>query len=332
VLVKLASMRPYPVDITYPAGTNVSPSVLSQLVAPGPGRAILSGLDHINATLPLNPGNSTRMTVRLDGPALGAGLLGVAETLASKLSGKPLAVFDAFEDTKCMSDALHSMDSIIDPSLQDAEDVGSAILECAGQALEDSKNAVAIIGAAVVFAASLVGDVIFAAWASIDKLMRDSDHVLTVQRPALATHMVYMSQAGNLASVPRQYEPQCAAAEDCVMPTAGCDAGVICGSATMSYALLHMTWSTWSDTEAVGTGTAEVSALGRSYSLPVRITFSQPVKDCSYYYWTEVSFNYPSGIPATVLNNIGGGVDGPYMFNGVINDAAQNPADCWPGK
>jgi hypothetical protein len=332
VLVKLASMRPYPMDVTYPAGTSVSPSVLSRIIAPGSGRAILAGLDYIDAVLPLNQGNSTQVTVRLDGPALAAGLLGVAETLASKLGGKPKAILDVFENTKCFAHAVLGLDSVTEPTLRDAQDAGSTILECAGQALENSKNVAAIIGTAVIFAASLAGDAIFAAWGTIDKLMRNSDHVLTIQWPALATHKVYLSQQGNLASAPRQFEPPCNATEDCLMPTAGCDSGVICSGTMMSYALLHMTWSTWSDTQAVGAGTAVVSALGRSYSLPVQVTLSQPVKDCSYYYWTNVSFTYPSGVPATVINHIGGGEYGPYVFNSIVDDAAQNPANCWAGK
>jgi hypothetical protein len=184
VLVKLASMRPYPMDVTYPAGTSVSPSVLSRIIVPGSGRAILSGLDHIDAVLPLNPGSSTRVTVRLDGSALAAGLLGVAETLASNLGGKPKAILDAFENTKCFAHAVLVLDSVTEPSLRDAQDAGSTILECAGQALENSKKVGAIIGTAVIFAASLAGDAIFAAWGTIDKLMHDSDHVLTIQWPA----------------------------------------------------------------------------------------------------------------------------------------------------
>jgi hypothetical protein len=186
-LVKLASMRPYPVDVTYPAGTSVSPGVLSRIIAPGPGRAILTGLDHLDAVLPLSPGNSTQITVRLDGAALAAGLVGVAETLASKLGGKPKAILDAFENAKCFTHAIGVLDSVTDPTLAEAQDAGSTILECAGQALGDSKAVAAMVGTAVIFAASLVGDAIFAAWGIIDKLMRNSDHVLTVQRSAPAT-------------------------------------------------------------------------------------------------------------------------------------------------
>lgn len=186
-LVKLASMRPYPVDVTYPAGTSVSPSVLSRIIVPGPGRAILTGLDHLDAVLPLSPGNNTQITVRLDGAALAAGLVGVAETLASKLGGKPKAILDAFESAKCFAHAIGVLDSSTDPTLADAQDAGSTILECAGQALGNSKNVAAMVGTAVIFAASLAGDAIFAAWGIIDKLMRNSDHVLTVQRSAPAT-------------------------------------------------------------------------------------------------------------------------------------------------
>jgi len=187
VLVKLASMRPYPVDVTYPAGTSVSPGVLSRIIAPGSGRVILAGLDHIDAVLPLKPGNSTEVTVRLDGPAMAAGLVSVAETLASQLGGKPKAILDAFENTKCFADAMGVLDSVTDPTRRDSQDIGSTILECAGQALEDSKNVAAIVGAAVIFAASLAGDAIFTAWGTIDKLNHTSDHVLTVNRASAAS-------------------------------------------------------------------------------------------------------------------------------------------------
>lgn len=184
VLVKLASMRPYPVDVTYPAGTRVSPSVLSRFIIQNPDQAILSGLDHLDATVPLNPGRSTRITVSLDKPAFLAGILGMAETFASLLGGKAKAVDDALEGAKCMADAMRKLNSVADLTLPDAQEAGATIMECAGQALGDSKDVAAIIATAVIAGASVVGQVIFAAWETIDKLIGDSDHVLTVQRPS----------------------------------------------------------------------------------------------------------------------------------------------------
>jgi hypothetical protein len=183
VLVKLASMRPYPVDVTYPAGTSVSPSVLSRLITQNPDQAILFGLDHLDATVPLNPGQSTRITVRLDKPAFLAGILGMAETFASLLGGKAKAVDDVLESAKCMADDMRSLNSAASLTLPDAQEAGSTIMECAGQALGDSKDVAAVIATAVIAGASIVGQVIFAAWATVDKLIGDSDHVLTVQRP-----------------------------------------------------------------------------------------------------------------------------------------------------
>jgi hypothetical protein len=182
VLVKLASMRPYPVDVTYPAGTSVSPSVLSHLINQNPDQAILSGLDHLDATVPLNSGASTRITVRLDKPAFLAGILIMAETFASLLGGKAKAVDDALESAKCMADTMRSLNTAADLTSPDAQDAGSTIMECAAQALGSSKDVAAIIATAVIAGASIVGQVIFAAWATIDKLIGDSDHVLTVQR------------------------------------------------------------------------------------------------------------------------------------------------------
>jgi hypothetical protein len=71
--------------------------------------------------------------------------------------------------------------------------------------------------------------------------------------------------------------------------------------------LYRMNWTTWSATEAVGTGTYQVDACNPScaagpvYPVAAVVTFSQPVKVCSAsgtrWFWSRASFRYPDGLP-----------------------------------
>jgi hypothetical protein len=188
VLLKLANMRPYPVDVTYPPGTAVSPSVVSRAVVAGPNRAILLGLDHLDGTVPLSAGQTGRVTVSLDGAAAFAGLLlavqNLADDLAEKLGvdGKRKAILSAIEDTKCFGEAELSLDSVPYPSLDGFEHAGSVITDCVGRALEHSSGALQDVGKGILTLTAVVGDVLFGTWAVIDKLMHTPDHVLTLQR------------------------------------------------------------------------------------------------------------------------------------------------------
>jgi hypothetical protein len=85
----------------------------------------------------------------------------------------------------------------------------------------------------------------------------------------------------------------------------GCAAGCpLSGDGTI--VLWDMTWSRWDDAEAVGTGTEKIEscnpdcASGGQYSVQVKVTLTQPVKDCGdgTYFWTHAAFTWPAGLPA----------------------------------
>ena len=72
--------------------------------------------------------------------------------------------------------------------------------------------------------------------------------------------------------------------------------------------LRDMTWSRWDDAEAVGTGTEKIEscnpdcASGGQYSVQVKVTLTQPVKDCGdgIYFWTDAAFTWPACLPAAL--------------------------------
>ena len=95
--------------------------------------------------------------------------------------------------------------------------------------------------------------------------------------------------------------------------------------------LFHMTWTTWSGNEAVGTGTYKLDdcnpncAGGHVYSLATVVTLSQPVKVCSSsgtrWVWTHAFFVFPQGLPQA----LGGpnAPQNPWTFSGLITAAQQ---------
>jgi hypothetical protein len=92
-----------------------------------------------------------------------------------------------------------------------------------------------------------------------------------------------------------------------------------------------MTWSVWSVTEAVGTGTIKLDdcnpncAGGTVYPVATVITLSQPVKVCSSsgtrWFWSRASFKYPNGLPKALQSD--GGPQNPWNFAGVAGAANQ---------
>ena len=117
VLVKLASMRPYPVDVTYPAGTSVSPSVL------GRGDRARLGQSDIAWARPSQRGPPTPRRKqypdhRPAGRCCRGGRAGRGGDARLQLGGKPKAILDAFENTKCFAHAVWVLDSVTDPTLR----------------------------------------------------------------------------------------------------------------------------------------------------------------------------------------------------------------------
>ncbi len=98
--------------------------------------------------------------------------------------------------------------------------------------------------------------------------------------------------------------------------------------------LAKMTWSTWSATEAVGTGTYKVDgcnpdcAAGPIYPVATVVTLSNPVKVCSAsgarWVWTRASFRYPDGLPKALQGS--NSPKNPWVFSTVVAAAQQSCA------
>jgi len=86
--------------------------------------------------------------------------------------------------------------------------------------------------------------------------------------------------------------------------------------------LYHMKWSTWSATQAIGTGTYKLNdcnpgcAVGTIYPIPAVVTLSRPVQVCSAlgtrWVWTKVSFRFPDGLPKVLQGQ--NGPQNPWTF------------------
>ena len=106
---------------------------------------------------------------------------------------------------------------------------------------------------------------------------------------------VYLAEGGDVGGT-AVHEPSCAA---------GCP---LSGDGTAQ--LSAMTWSTWTGTEAVGSGTEKIDgctpncATGKLYAVKVTVTFTKPVHVCaagvSRWYWTQASFTWPNSLPAAL--------------------------------
>lgn len=93
--------------------------------------------------------------------------------------------------------------------------------------------------------------------------------------------------------------------------------------------LYKMSWTTWSATEAVGTGTYKIDACnpncasGPVYPVATTVTLSQPVKACSSsgvrWYWSRASFQYPQGLPKALQGQ--NAPQNPWTFSSVVSAA-----------
>jgi hypothetical protein len=98
--------------------------------------------------------------------------------------------------------------------------------------------------------------------------------------------------------------------------------------------LFQMKWTTWSGSEAVGTGTYKLDdcnpncAAGHVYSLPTVVTLSQPVKVCSSsgtrWVWTHAFFVFPQGLPQGLEGQ--NAPQNPWTFSGLVTAAQQTCA------
>jgi hypothetical protein len=95
--------------------------------------------------------------------------------------------------------------------------------------------------------------------------------------------------------------------------------------------LASMKWSTWSGTEAVGTGTYKLNdcnpncAGGHVYPVAATVTLSQPVKVCSSsgtrWVWSHASFTFPDGLPKALQGQ--DAPQNPWTFSALITAAQQ---------
>jgi len=98
--------------------------------------------------------------------------------------------------------------------------------------------------------------------------------------------------------------------------------------------LSTMTWTTWSGTQAVGTGRYKLDdcnpdcAGGHVYSVAIVVTLSQPVKVCSSsgprWVWTHASFTFPDGLPKALQGP--NAPQNPWTFSPLITAAQQTCA------
>jgi hypothetical protein len=95
--------------------------------------------------------------------------------------------------------------------------------------------------------------------------------------------------------------------------------------------LSRMRWTTWSGTEAVGTGTYKLDdcnpncAAGHVYPVATVVTLSQPVKVCSpsatRWVWSHASFTFPAGLPEALQGQ--NAPQNPWTFTALIAAAQQ---------
>jgi len=95
--------------------------------------------------------------------------------------------------------------------------------------------------------------------------------------------------------------------------------------------LFHMTWHTWSGSQAVGTGTYKLDdcnpncAAGHVYSVATAVTLSQPVKVCASpgtrWVWSRASFAFPHGLPKALQGP--NAPQNPWTFSPLITAAQQ---------
>ena len=98
--------------------------------------------------------------------------------------------------------------------------------------------------------------------------------------------------------------------------------------------LSQMKWTTWSGSEAVGTGTYKLDdcnpncAAGQVYSLATVVTLTQPVKVCSAsgtrWVWTHAFFIFLQGLPQPLTGQ--NAPQNPWTFSSLVTAAQQSCA------
>jgi hypothetical protein len=111
----------------------------------------------------------------------------------------------------------------------------------------------------------------------------------------------------------------------------GCAAGCpLSGDGTA--VLYAMTWTRWSASAAIGTGTYKLDdcnpdcAQGTMYPVAAVVTLSQPVKACApagaRWFWSRASFKFPHGLPKALQGP--DGPENPWTFSSLATAAGQS--------
>lgn len=131
--------------------------------------------------------------------------------------------------------------------------------------------------------------------------------------------VVYLAEGGSVTGT-WLHAPACGS---------GC---VLSGDSTVS--LWHMTWSTWSSTTAVGTGTEKLDdctpncAQGTLHPVPVTVTLSKPVLVCvagkghGTWFWTRTSFAWLALLPKAFAG--ANAPLNPFDYVGLAGQAARS--------
>jgi hypothetical protein len=140
---------------------------------------------------------------------------------------------------------------------------------------------------------------------------------LTSAAPPAPARVVYLAEGGSVGGATVR-APAC---------EAGCQ---LSGDGTTG--LWDMTWATWNSTAASGTGTEKLDdctpdcAAGTLHAVPVRVALSRPVLVCvagaGEWFWTRVSFTWPSGLPAAFSG--GNAPLNPFDYPGITARAAKS--------
>jgi hypothetical protein len=303
-LAKIVNQRPYPVDLLYEPGAQVSgPATdiftqlgedLNNLSSRWHDRVLVTAGAEADGTVPLQAGQKavfgTEMDPRPTSPrfSLGTGIHMLAKMTGGLAGNVVTDEVDAIDNATCLRDAANTAVSAT-MSLSTAESLGSVALECVATIAKGISD---VVFTAASLAASLATELIAGIWGIIDTAIGNADHLITLEASGPA--IVYLPCCG----IPGlDQEPQAAnQAEDYRPRTVPFDA-------TGSHVLQNATWQIWNSTEAVAVGTAAINSCepacagGHYITAPVTITLSVPRKCGNYWFWSKAVWHFPGRIP-----------------------------------
>jgi hypothetical protein len=313
VLAKVTDRRHYPLDLLYPKGDQVSvPSAdlfsqlgedLNNLSSDWHERVLLPGGAEADATLLLPAGHSAALVTEMDTEAYLTGILGtglnVLALMAGKLGESTAKVLGFLARGSCLRDLVRAAQTA-SLTLQATETLGAVAFECITAAAKLGTAGVVITVASIM--SSLASELLGGLWGIIDTATGNGYHVLAITRHAAPT--VYLPCCG--LPGPDQ-KAQIASGEDYRPHNVSFDA-------TGSHIVQNATWQIWNSAEAVATGTADINSCepacagGRYVKDPVILTLSKPRLCEGTWFWSEVLWHFPAGIPPGETQNAGGDI------------------------